>query len=192
MWQAEEVCNGYVAETASKKTRISKVPGPENVADANTKPADERSFEFCRSKMGVTEIPKQFRDAVLSFCFCVIVHDHVCSTSLQVLQANVMSHHHDSEIVNRLWSDRPQPSGDANIIRCLWCLTLLMNWHDFVTESFNPEHIFRDVRTVSFCLTTDHISTCLIMFSTRCKTAQFWSVLIRGEWKCSICSYQRR
>ena len=39
--------------------------GPENVADANTKPADKRSLEFCRSKMGVTEIPKQFRDAVL-------------------------------------------------------------------------------------------------------------------------------
>ena len=53
------------AETASKNIRISKVPGPENVADAYTKPADKRSLEFCRSKMGVTEIPKQFRDAVL-------------------------------------------------------------------------------------------------------------------------------
>ena len=53
------------AETASKNIRISKVPGPENVADANTKPADKRSLEFCRSKMAVTEIPKQFRDAVL-------------------------------------------------------------------------------------------------------------------------------
>ena len=48
------------AETASKNIRISKVPGPENVADANTKPADKRSLAFCRSKMGVTEIPKQF------------------------------------------------------------------------------------------------------------------------------------
>ena len=53
------------AETASKNVRISKVLGPENVADANTKPADKRSLEFCRSKMGVTEIPKQFRDAIL-------------------------------------------------------------------------------------------------------------------------------
>ena len=70
--------------------------------------------------------------------------------------------------------------------------TLLMNMHDFVTEPFNPEHIFRDARTVSFCLTTDRISTGLMMFSARFKTAQFWSVLIRGEWKCSICSYQRR
>ena len=61
-----------------------------------------------------------------------------------------------------------------------------------MTESFNPEHIFRDAGTVPFCLTTDHISTCLMIFSARFMTAQFWSVLIRGEWKCSICSYQRR
>ena len=53
------------AETANKNIRISKVRGPENVADANTKLADKRSLEFCRTKMGVTEIPKQFRDAVL-------------------------------------------------------------------------------------------------------------------------------
>ena len=116
----------------------------------------------------------------------------MCSTSFQVVQANVMSHDPDSENVNRLWSDRPQPSGDANIIRCVWCLTLLMILRDFVTESFNPEHTFRDARTVSFCLTTDNISTCLMMFSARFKTAQFWSVLIRGEWKCGTCSYQRR
>ena len=50
-----------------------------------------------------------------------------------------------------------------------------MNLHDFVTESFNLEHIFRDPRTVSFCLTTDPISTCLMMFSARFKTAQFSS-----------------
>ena len=49
------------AETANKNIRF----GPENGADANTKPADKRSLEFCRSMMGVTEIPKQFRDAVL-------------------------------------------------------------------------------------------------------------------------------
>ena len=103
-----------------------------------------------------------------------------------------MSHNPDSENVDRLWSDRPQPTGDACIIRCLWCFTLLMNLHDFVTESFNPEHISLDAHTVPFCLTTDHISTRLMMFSGRFKTAQFWSFLIRGEWKCSICSYQRR
>ena len=87
-----------------------------------------------------------------------------------------MSHDRDSENVNRLWSDRPQPSGDANILRRSWCFTL-MNLHDFVTECSNPEHIFRDARTVSFCLTTDHISMCLMMFPARFKTAQFWSVL---------------
>ena len=31
-----------------------------------------------------------------------------------------------------------------------------------------------------------------MMSSARFKTAQFWSVLIRGEWVCSVCSYQRR
>ena len=49
-------------ETAQKTVRISKVPGPENVADANTKPADKRALEFCRTNMGITEIPKQLRD----------------------------------------------------------------------------------------------------------------------------------
>ena len=53
------------AETAAKRVRISKVPGPENVADANTKPADKRSLEFYRLSMGVTQIPKKFRDEVL-------------------------------------------------------------------------------------------------------------------------------
>ena len=66
------------------------------------------------------------------------------------------------------------------------------NLHDFVVEPVNPEHSFHDAHTVPFCLTADHISACLTMFSARFKTAQFWSVLIRGEWKCSICSYQRR
>ena len=83
-----------------------------------------------------------------------------CGTSLQVLQANVMSHNPDSENVNRLWSDRPQPSGDANIIRCLWCFTLLMNFHDFVAELVNLVHSFHDTHTVPFCLTADHIATC--------------------------------
>ena len=52
-------------ETAHKKVRISKVPAEENVADANTKPADRRSLELCRMSMDVTEIPKQLRDTVL-------------------------------------------------------------------------------------------------------------------------------
>ena len=106
--------------------------------------------------------------------------------------APVFNHNPDSENVNRLWSDLPQPSGDANIIRCLWCFTLLVNLHDFVAEPVNPVHSFHDAHTVPFCLTNDHISTCLMMFSARFKPAQFWSVLIRGEWKCRICSNQRR
>ena len=81
----------------------------------------------------------------------------MCSTSHQVLQAG---HNPDSENVNRLWSDRPQPSGDANIIRCLWCFTLLMNLHDFGTENFNPVHSFHNAHTVPFCLTADHSATC--------------------------------
>ena len=67
-----------------------------------------------------------------------------------------------------------------------------MNLHDFVAEPVNPVHSFHDAHTVPFCLTADLISTCLMMSSARFKPAQFWSVLIRGEWKCSICSYQRR
>ena len=55
--------------------------------------------------------------------------------------------------------------------------TVLMNLHDFVTEPFNPEHTFRDACTVPFCLTADHISMCLMMFSARFKTAQFGSAL---------------
>ena len=48
----------------------------------------------------------------------------------------------------------------ANIIRYLWCFTLLMRLHDFVAELVNPEHIFHDAHTVPFCLTADHIATC--------------------------------
>ena len=50
------------AEIAAKRVRISKVPGPENVADANTKPAHRRSLEFCRMSMGVSQIPSHLRD----------------------------------------------------------------------------------------------------------------------------------
>ena len=56
----------------------------------------------------------------------------------------------------------------------------------------NLVHSFHGAHTVLFCLTADHISTCLMMFSARFKPAQFWSVLKRGEWKCSICSCQHR
>ena len=133
--------------TVSKNIRISKVLGPENVADAYTKPADKCSVEFFRPRMSVRKIAKQVRDAVLqqiqqSFCLCVIVHDHVCSTSLQVLQAKVLF------LID-------QQSGDQH-----YALFKL-----FYPTSFNPEHVFRDAHTVPFCLTTDHILTCLMLFS---------------------------
>ena len=54
------------AATAAKRVRVSKVPGPESVANANAQPADRRSLELCRICMGVTQIPKQFRDPVPS------------------------------------------------------------------------------------------------------------------------------
>ena len=56
---------GVANVTAGKCVRISKVSGPENVAEANTKLADRRSLEFCRTSVGVMQIPKQFRDTVL-------------------------------------------------------------------------------------------------------------------------------
>ena len=57
--------SGLAISVVAGETASKNVPGPENVADANTKPADRRSLEFCRLNIGVTEIPKQFRDTVL-------------------------------------------------------------------------------------------------------------------------------
>ena len=116
--------------------------------------------------------------ATVFFCYlCVIAHAHMCRDSHQVLQANVMNSASDSVNVIRLSSGNPQPSGGANIIRCLCCFTLLMNLHDFATEPFNPVHIFRDAQTVPFCLTADHVSTCLMSLSARFKPAQFRHVV---------------
>ena len=69
-------------------------------------------------------------------CLCVIAHAHMCRDSHQVLQTNVVNSDPDSGNVIRLWSGSPQPVYGV--------FTLLMNLHDFVTEPFNPEHIFRD------------------------------------------------
>ena len=90
------------AETANKNVRISEVPGPENVADANTKHADRRSLEFCRLNVSVTEIPKQFRDTVLRqvrLCFPVSVSSLMLTCA--VTQANLMNS--DSDSVNVIW-----------------------------------------------------------------------------------------
>ena len=53
------------AETTVKRARICKVPGPQNVTDVNTRPVDKRSLEFCGLGMGVTQIPRQFRETAL-------------------------------------------------------------------------------------------------------------------------------
>ena len=71
-----QICTGSViwtrvfylwmqAQTSVKRVRICKVPGLQNVADANTKLADRRSHDFTRISMGATHLPKQFRDTVL-------------------------------------------------------------------------------------------------------------------------------
>ena len=67
-----------------------------------------------------------------------------------------------------------------------------MNLHDFVTEHFNPVHIFRDVHNVLFSLNTDHITMCLMSVSARFKPAQFLvgsGHVVNG--KCGICSHRR-
>ena len=107
----------------------------------------------------------------------------MCRDSHQVLQVSVMNSDSDSVNVIRLWSGSPQPSGGANITRCSLCFTLLMNLHDFVTEPFNLVHIFRDVHTVPFCLTADHISMCLMSLCTLQASTAFGLHWTRGEWK---------
>ena len=111
--QAEEVCSvyatwmcdsrGYSKKEAYEKVKINKVPGLENVADANAKPAERRSLEFCRTSMGVTEIPKQLRDTVLrnarSLCFT--------------------ADGSAAKMAGRFWQWQPLPSEGANINRSL-------------------------------------------------------------------------
>ena len=161
MWQAKEVCNGYVTWTCDFCGCRRRPPARtfESLGWVSQRSRNGSVMQFCNKS--ITLFLSLCQRSCLAFKFC----------------KQTMSHDPDSENVNRLWSDRPNSSGDANIFRCVWCFTLLMKLHDFVTEFFNPEHIFSDAHTVSFCLTTDHISTCLMMFSARWKTAQFWSVL---------------
>ena len=82
------------------------------------------------------------------------------ATVIKFLKQNVLNHDVDSENVRNGFGMDAAAEWGANIIRCLWCFTLLMNLHDFVAEPVNPEHIFHDAHTVSFCLTDDHIATC--------------------------------
>ena len=37
----------------------------------------------------------------------------------------------------------------------------------FVAEPVNPVHTFHDACTLPFCLTADHMSTCLLTFSSQ-------------------------
>ena len=71
----------------------------------------------------------------------------------------------------------------ANIIRCLWCFTLLMNLHDFVAEPVNLEHIFHDAHTVPFCLTADHIATCHMFLCSHQVSTVLVCLWTRVVWK---------
>ena len=84
--------------------------GLRNVADANTKLADKRSLELCRSKMGVTEIPKQFRASFMITC---------AAPSLQVASKRDESRSRQRECQSALIVR--SRAGDANIIRCFRC-----------------------------------------------------------------------
>ena len=75
------------------------------------------------------------------------------------------------------WSDRPQPSGDDNVKRCMWCFAILMNLHDFVGEVVLV-HSFHDVHTVSFCLTADQIATGHMSFFARIKPTHSFRLLL--------------
>ena len=52
------------AEVAWTCIRIRKIPRHQTVADSNTRPADDRSLEFCRTSKEVTEIPREIRTPV--------------------------------------------------------------------------------------------------------------------------------
>ena len=59
--------------------------------------------------------------------FCEVFTVLYVATAIEFC-SNVMNHDSDSVNVGRLWHGGPQPSGGANIIRCFWCLALLMNY----------------------------------------------------------------
>ena len=73
--KGEEVCNGCVIWTfdfcgckrrpPTRTFESARCLGLRTWLTLTRILADARSLEFCRSKMGVTEIPKHFRDAVL-------------------------------------------------------------------------------------------------------------------------------
>ena len=124
---------------------------PENVADAHTKPADKRSLEFCRLNMGVTEIPRnsfviqscdKFATVFLSLCHrsCSHVPRQPSSFATKRDEFRFRQRECHSALV---WE--PAAERGANILRCLWCFTLLMNLHDFVCTSSATRTLFPSV-----------------------------------------------
>ena len=63
-----------------------------------------------------------------------------------------------------------------------------MNVHGFVTEPSNRVHIFRDAHTVPFCLTADHISTCLMSLCMLWRVFTLMEYHVVDRDACSTCS----
>ena len=93
-----------------------------------------------------------------------------------------MTHDSGSGNVRRLWHGSPQASTGASILQSF---TLLMNLHIFVAEPVNPVHIFHEAHTVPFCLTADHIATCLCLSSAFQASKVFGLLFTRGVWQVS-------
>ena len=94
-----------------------------------------------------------------------------------------MNHYVDSENVRNGFGMDAAAEWGCQIIRCLWCFTLLMKLHDFVAEPVNPEHIFHDAHTVSFCLTADHIATCHMFLCPHQVSTVLVCLWTRDVWK---------
>ena len=67
-----------------------------------------------------------------------------------------------------------------------------MNLHIFVAEPINPVLIFHDAHIVPFCLTADHIATCLCVSTPSSSQHSFGLLLPRGEWKVKYLDTWRR
>ena len=149
------------AATAAKRVRVSKVPGPESVADSNTQPANRRSPELCRMFMGVTQIPKQFRDPVPSNLISFFVSVSCAHTHTRRDRHELHSYLWKGYTVlyvataNKFWSYLDVPTAwksdgfgvptahrGCQILRCDTCFTLPMNLHDFPSENVTLLHQF--------------------------------------------------
>ena len=86
--------------------------------------------------------------SVVSSSFIVIPHAHSHPVSLMSL-LNVKFTPFRGLLQNQRLTTALCCGEYANIIRCFWCFTLLMNLHDFVTR------VITDCRTLFDCLTKD-------------------------------------